>query len=330
MDFNGSRRSMRGGARLGVLGAAFILLFSPVRAWPWGCEGHQAVAMIAEKHMNTHALEMANKLLQSEPIDPALPRYCLSQGLDLMADSSTWADDLRSSRPEASPWHYIDIPRDAPRSAMAKSCPASTGCVTSAIEHQVELLRSDGTDARVRADALRFIIHFGGDLHQPLHCVSNNDLGGNCVPIDFFGNPPIEKNPQYESYAPNLHAIWDSAIILRIKGMESVAQWAASLDQQFSSQAGGWEKEGVNVENWAWESHELADSVVYAKLPVAIPVEKPEPLISCSDDNHISTRMLKLHELVSQQYVDAVAPTLNQQIAKAGVRLAMVLNQIWP
>ncbi len=61
-----------------------------------------------------------------------------------MADSATWADDLRSSRPEASPWHYIDIPRDAPRSALAESCPASTGCVTSALEHQIELLRSDG------------------------------------------------------------------------------------------------------------------------------------------------------------------------------------------
>ena len=88
MEFNCSSRSIRGGARLGVLGAAFILLFSPVRAWPWGCEGHQAVAMIAEKHMSAHALEMANKLLQSAPIDPALSRYCSSQGLDLMADSA--------------------------------------------------------------------------------------------------------------------------------------------------------------------------------------------------------------------------------------------------
>ncbi len=112
-----------------------------------------------------------------------------------MADSATWADDLRSVRPEASAWHYIDIPRDAPRSAMAESCPASTGCVTSALQHQLEFLRSDGVDARVRADALRFIIHFVGDLHQPLHCVSNNDLGGNCVPISFFGNPSGGEKP---------------------------------------------------------------------------------------------------------------------------------------
>ena len=329
MMFHSSKRSMRGGPRLGALGAALIFLFAPLRAWPWGCEGHQAVALIAERHMNAHALEMANKVLQSAPIDPTLARFCPNTGLDLMADSATWADDLRSTRPEASPWHYIDIPRDAPRSALAESCPASTGCVISAIHHQLDLLRSGSTDARTRADALRFVIHFVGDMHQPLHDVTNNDLGGNCVPIDFFGDVPVERNPQSESYSPNLHAVWDYRIIQRMKGTETVAQWAASLDQQFSSQAGAWEKAGINVEDWAWEGHELADSVVYAKVPVAIPVEKPVLVKACSDDNHVSTRLLKLHEVVWQPYVDAVAPTINEQIAKAGVRLAMILNQIW-
>lgn len=330
MGLNCLGRAMGRPSWLALLGAVFILLFSAAPAWPWGCEGHQAVAIIAEKHMNALALAMANKLLQSQPIDPTLSRYCSSQGLDLMADSSTWADDLRGSRPESSPWHYIDIPRDAPRSTQAESCPASTGCVTSAIEHQIELLRTDATDARVRADALRFIIHFVGDLHQPLHCVSNNDLGGNCVPIDFFGNPPVEKNPQYETYTPNLHGIWDVGIIQRMKGSESEGQWAESLNQQFRSRVRGWEKQGINVDNWAWESHELADSVAYAKLPVAVPVEKPLTVKGCSDDDHVSTRLLKLHEHVSQPYVDAAAPTVSEQIAKAGVRLAMVLNQIWP
>jgi hypothetical protein len=288
------------------------------------------VALIAEKHMSSHALEMANKLLQSAPIDPALVRFCSSQGLDLMEDSATWADDLRSSRPEASPWHYIDIPRDAPRGSLAEFCPASSGCVTSAIAHQIETLRDNAADARARADALRFIIHLVGDLHQPLHCVSNNDEGGNCVPIDFFGNAPVERNPQYETYAPNLHGVWDYAIIQRLKGGQSVASWAIALDEQFSARAGAWQKQGVNVEDWAWEGHDLADSVVYPKLPVAIPVEKPVSVKSCADDNHVSTRLLELHEQVTQPYVDAVAPALNEQIAKAGVRLAMVLNQIWP
>jgi hypothetical protein len=169
-----------------------------------------------------------------------------------------------------------------------------------------------------------------GDLHQPLHCVTNNDRGGNCVPIDFFGNAPVESNPQFESYAPNLHAIWDSGIIQHLKGNISTSEWAAQLDQHFASAAGGWEKQGIHLEDWIWEGHELADSLVYDKLPVAIPVEKPVEVKSCADDDHVSTRLLKLHEQVSQSYVDAAAPTINEQIAKAGVRLAMILNQIWP
>ena len=205
MEFNCSRRLMLGGDHVWVLGAALILMLSPVRAWPWGCEGHQAVAMIAEKHMTAHALEKANKLLQSEPIDPALSRYCTSQGLDLMADSATWADNVRSLRPETSPWHFIDISRGAQRSTLAEFCPASTGCVTGAIEHQVELLRANETDARVRADALRFVIHLVGDLHQPLHCVSNNDMGGNCVPVDFFGNAPVVGSTDPVATGPFTH-----------------------------------------------------------------------------------------------------------------------------
>jgi hypothetical protein len=247
-----------------------------------------------------------------------------------MSDSATWADDIRKDRPETSAWHYIDVPRDAPRSAVAKSCPASTGCVTSVLQHQIEVLHSNITDFHARAEALRFVIHFVGDLHQPLHCVTNNDLGGNCVPVDFMGKPPVEKNSQAESYAPDLHGIWDFNIIQRIKGMESVAQWADSLDHKFGSHAREWQKAGIDLDGWAWESHELADSVVYSKLPVSIPVEKPELTKSCVDDGHVSTRMLKLHERVSQQYVDAVGPTIDEQIAKAGIRLAMILNQIWP
>ena len=330
MDGNCAVKPTYQRAWLGTLAVVVVLLFSPLRAWPWGCDGHQAVAMIAEKHMSTHALAMANQLLKSQPIDPTLSRYCSSQGLDLMADASTWADDLRSTRPEASPWHYIDIPRGAPRSAEADSCPAATGCVTSALAHQLELLRSDSTEPRVRADALRFIIHFVGDMHQPLHCVDNNDLGGNCVPVDFFGIAPMERNPQFESYSPNLHAIWDTGILTHLRGAQSVADWADSLDNHFSSWESGWVKDGIKIEDWAWESHELADSVVYAKLPVAIAVEKPVPMKGCMDADHASTRFLKLHEQIAQPYVDAVGPIANEQIVKAGVRLAFILNQVWP
>ena len=306
------------------------LVLTPRPLWPWGCEGHEAVAMIAEKHLTRNALVMVNKILESEPIDPTLRRFCSSQGLDLMADASTWADDERSARPETGPWHYIDIPRGAPESALAESCPASTSCVTAALTRQIELLRNDATDARTRAEALRFVIHFVGDLHQPLHCTTNNDMGGNCVPVTFFGVAPVMPNAQFESYRPNLHAVWDSQLILRIMGSASVQEWAASLERKFSSDAGAWQKEGVNLEAWAWEGHQLAEMAAYGRLSTAIPTEKPVDVKSCSDDNHVAQRLLKLDEQVSEPYQDAVAPVIEQQIAKAGIRLAMILNQIWP
>ena len=330
MAGNRSVRPLRKGLMISLLLGGACALLNPTAAWPWGCEGHQAVAIIAEKHMSPRALAMANELLRSQPIDPTLKRFCTEPGLDPMADAATWADDLKGSRPETSPWHYIDIPRGGPRSALAESCPAATGCVTRAIEHQLDLLRNEGTDGRVRADALRFVIHLVGDLHQPLHCTTNDDMGGNCVPVAFFGNPPAVRNPQYETYAPNLHAIWDYGMIQRMKGSESVKEWAAKLDQQFSAQMGAWQRGSASPEDWAWESHKLAETAVYGQLPVPVPIEKPEPVDSCSADNHIAQRMLNLHEEISQRYQDAVATVIEEQIARAGIRLAMILNQLWP
>ena len=106
-------------------------------------------------------------------------------------------------------------------------------------------------------------------------------------------------------------------------------QWAASIEREFSSQTGAWQKEGVNLEAWAWESHQLAESAAYGRLPASIPTEKPETVVSCSADNHVSQRMLKLEEQVSLRYQNAAAPVIDQQIAKAGIRLAMILNQLW-
>ena len=81
---------------------------------------------------------------------------------------------------------------------------------------------------------------------------------------------------------------------------------------------------------WAWESHEVAGQVVYGDLPAKIAIEEPEPVNTCADDDHISTRMLKLHEEISNQYDEAARATVQEQLAKAGARLAAVLNSVWP
>ena len=141
---------------------------------------------------------MAFKILADGPISPALSRYCKEPNLDPFVDSSTWADDERTVVPDTAPWHFIDIPRGAPESEHGAILPSRHR-----LRHQprwlnqLAILRDPHATAQARADALRYIIHFVGDIHQPLHDTTNNDRGGNCVPVAFFDHAPRETNPTF-------------------------------------------------------------------------------------------------------------------------------------
>lgn len=307
-----------------------LLLLAPCSGWAWGCQGHQVVALIAEKHLTPHARAMVEKILKDGPIDLTLNRYCKDGPADAMSDASTWADDFRSIHAETGPWHYVDIPRGVSEFDLNKLCAESNGCVTHAIRDQLAILRSPGADPQKKGDALRFLIHFVGDLHQPLHATTNNDEGGNCVPVAFFAELPQLRNSDTEGYAPNLHGVWDSNIVERMTGGKTVQQVADEFDRDVAQDIPKWMRDRLDVEGWAWEGSRLAKAVVYGKLPVAIPVEAPVVTSSCADDDHISTRMLNLNEQIGQPYQDAAAPVVKQQVAKAGARLALVLNQLWP
>jgi hypothetical protein len=322
------RHFLRAGIFACVLLLAVVSLPAPARAW--GCKGHQVVALLAEMHLNPRALAMAKKILAEGPIDPSLSRYCKEGGTDPLTDASTWPDDIRGIRPEASPWHYIDIPRGANLRDVEKFCDAKEGCVTRAIRDDIAVLRSTDAGPQKRADALRFLIHFVGDLHQPLHAVTNNDQGGNCVPVAFFNVLPQVRNPQTESYAPNLHGVWDTNILERSTTGKTVDEVATELDQSFHTKIPGWQKGSENVYEWARESYQLAEKNVYGKLPVPIPTEAPATITSCADDNHVSTRMLNLNEHLGESYQNMAVPIVRKRLAQAGARLAMLLNQLWP
>ena len=333
--------------------------FAP-SAHAWGCKGHQAVALIAESHLTPRARETVLSILSAVPIDPTLPRYC-GENADPFADASTWPDDIRKLRPDTPPWHFIDIPRGAPKSDLAKYCPEPESCVTSALTEQVRVLRDSSSSAQAKADALRFIIHFVGDIHQPLHAITNNDMGGNCVPVTFFGQAPqegppgrrlvepggsVQNNPGSGSFHPNLHSIWDTDIVEHLSPNETSSQLASSLDQKFSARISSWLKQPSDFEAWAWESHELAERVAYGKLPHPLPIETPRPMNSCADpqeglpgprqgepgrsDPASHDRLLKIDENLSDDYQNAAAPIVEEQLAKAGARLAALLNSLWP
>jgi hypothetical protein len=313
----------------GVSGAVlrlFILLaisfLGTVPAWAWGCKGHQTVALIAEKQLTPEARQFVEKLLSENPADPQLKRYCGNATRDLMADASTWADDVRPDVKNG-PWHYIDIPRGASRGSLEPYC-GSEGCVTKAIADQLAILKDKTAEPRLRANALRYVIHFVGDLHMPLHATTNNDEGGNCVPVRYLRRSPREN---HNSYTPNLHAIWDTAIVERDMEGAEPAEYAEHLAQVFAADFPKWQAAGIHLDDWAWESYGFAEKVVYGELAPKVPVETPATVHSCTDANNIGQRMLSLHLVAGESYQEAAAPVVEERIAQAGVRLALILNE---
>jgi hypothetical protein len=299
-------------------------------AFGWGCEGHQIVALIARAHLTPAAAAAVDQLLKQSPIDPAVNRFCKDRPPDSMADSSTWADDTKNAE-KTGIWHYIDIPLTvAPstadgRTSLAPWCPPigqsvggkdRAGCVTNAIEYEWGILRDATRPAAERATALRYVIHFVGDIHQPLHDSDTDDHGGNCTAIQFYA----------EDRPANLHAIWDYKLIqheLNNKKI-SLTDLATELDLQYADNGKAWAEQKPDPVEWAWEGFALAKSVTYGDLKPSIPLEKPDPRADCNTERD---KVAALHISISDDYFKQTIPVVNQQLAKAGYRLAALLNQ---
>jgi hypothetical protein len=307
--------------------ALLLLCVSP--AFPWGCQGHRSVALVALEQLTPHARAMTSNLLQGEPSDPSLHRFCHHGDLPPFADVSTWADDIREKRKETAPWHFIDVPLGVARDHMYDACPVATGCVTSALRGQLDVLRSKSSGKAQKAEALMFVIHFVGDLHQPLHASTNNDRGGNCVPVVFFKQEPKESAAS-ENFRPNLHGVWDTDLVDRVAKEHDAARFANDITSEFTTDIHSWKQQPINLDDWAWESHQLAKSTVYGDLAEKITVETPAPVESCADDNHVAKRLFQLHEKIDERYLRDASPVIRRQLARAGTRLAMLLSQIWP
>jgi len=280
--------------------------------------------LVALEQLNPRARTAAAQLLEGPIYDPSLRRFCPASNLPALADLSSWADDIRNQRKETAGWHFIDIPLDGRRNKMAAACPAS-GCVTSAIRKQIEVLRSDSAGKHDKAEALMFLVHFVGDLHQPLHAADNDDRGGNCVAVAFFDHQPETSGPG-QNYRPNLHGVWDTDLLELVAHGQDPAAFADALRSEFASDIRRWIRQPVNVDAWAWESHKVAVKTVYGKLPKKIAVEPPRPVESCADHD-MGKRMYDLHEQIDQRYLRAASPMIRRQLARAGTRLAVVLTK---
>ena len=249
----------------------------PTNAFAWGYTGHRIVAEIAEQFLEPETAHQIRDLLAVENVTT-------------LAEVSTWADQIRMQRPETAPWHYVNIPVHPPEGDpdgydAARDCP-NGACVVAKIGQFARVLVDRKVPERQRLEALKYLVHFIGDVHQPLHASNNRDRGGNEVPVAFLGRQT------------NLHAVWDSGIIEpAVKGDER--GYAMQLTRRITQAELSQWSQGDPI-SWANESHDVATSSVYGELQHA--------------------------GALPDSYEAQALPIVNEQLERAGVRLAKVLN----
>lgn len=291
-----------------MFAVACLALCVPSISFGWGPGGHMMTAQIAFDRLNPRAKAQA-KMLLAVPIDPAAVS---AQSRDFV-NAAHWADDLRSvpAFKFLAPLHFID----KPFSTDGTQLPAiPTPNIITALRDNVKILRTS-QDKNARARALRLIIHFVGDIHQPLHCAERvggalpgGDQGGNLVTIKI-----ADANGNLRSI--NLHSYWDGGLESFPKGGPP-PQWlppplskippAAALARNAYPPTDPILRlhDPFNYPAWANESFALARSVVYPGISTGM-----EP---------------------SAAYRSKGVKVARQRVAWGGYRLAALLNSIWP
>jgi hypothetical protein len=272
----------------------------PHQALAWGDDGHKVVALVAQSFLDTDVRKRVNALLAADT--DSLTAHDI-------ANAATWADKFRDAntgggRQRTSQWHFVDIEIKAPD--LDKACfnypPVPTGtvasdgpaadCVVDKIQEFAAELANPATDLEEQVVALKFLLHFVGDLHQPLHSSDDNDRGGNNKKVSAAG-----------FRAGNLHHYWDTEFVNQLetdpKSIASDLIGHISKGQISAWQAG-------SPSDWAMESFKVAKEDAYGQLP--------EP----------STRG---SYRLTEEYISTATDDVAQQLSKAGVRLALILNK---
>ena len=209
-----------------------LLLISPSSVLAWGANGHRIVGRIAANHLTAEAAVAVTSLLGAESLDQA----------------ATWADDIRNDpdwQPplkNPSPWHYISIDDGETLETTVRN---PDGDVLEAIERFSAVLRDPQATRPAKQEALRFVIHFVGDVHQPLHVGRRADRGGNDVEVTLFGDKT------------NLHSVWDSGLIESEK--LSFSELAAFIDRPTLGDVRAWQSSAPA--DWVRESKAARDRV---------------------------------------------------------------------
>lgn len=264
-----------------------LISLAPAPAFAWSRLGHWLVAELASYQLSPAAKAQVAQLLAGEQ-DATL------------GGVSYWADALRDQDPDrfkaTSRWHYINAQGAGCGFEVARDCP-NGDCAVAAIEAQLKTLADRSKPQAARRDALKFIVHIVGDVHQPMHAGNRADSGGNQFQIS------LRTDIEPEAYArssyvngvmgTNLHSIWDYYILAEAK--RTPATYAAFLKKRVPRIRAG--RLGTPL-SWAEESCRMID---------------PKGIYP---NTHV----------MDSSYLDAQRPLAEQRVALGAARLAAVLN----
>lgn len=194
----------------------------------WGVTGHRATGEIAEKHLSKRAKRKIKKLLKGEGL----------------AFVSTYADGIKSDEKynKFYSWHYVNMPLDGNYNTAIKN---SKGDLVTGIEHCVIVLKDEKSSIEEKQFYLKMLVHFLGDLHQPMHVGQKEDKGGNTIQLEWFNK------------GTNLHRVWDTDIL---------SNWGMSylelaMNTKELSEEEIKEIEKGTVIDWLQDTHKLTKKV---------------------------------------------------------------------
>lgn len=273
------RASLAGLALFLLVGGAGHPAAPPSAAVPgvWGANGHRIVGEIAQHYLT----EAAQAGLRALVADTSLARL------------STWADEIRSD-PDwdcASTWHYVTVEDELTYATARKN---RDGDVIEAMKRQEQVLRDPAAPVARKREALKFLVHFVGDVHQPLHVGRGADRGGNAVTVHWFGEQT------------NLHSVWDTKIIEN-KNL-SFTEYTRFINHPSAAQVTAWQNS--TCLDWAAESAALRDA-----------------LYSLDDLTPHIDREGRFN--LGYVYAYQKTPLVDRRLLQGGVRLAGLLNNIF-
>lgn len=207
---------------------SFIATASPTN-FDWGKTGHRTTGKIAEKYLSREAKRKIAKLLDGQSL----------------AFVSTFGDDIKSDPQydKYNPWHYVNLPKGETEYELEKA--AEGGDLVQAIKNSIEVLKDEDASKEKKAFYLKLLVHFMGDLHQPLHTGRGEDRGGNDIKLEWFGDDT------------NLHRVWDSEMIESFDmSYTELARNAPELSEEEVEEIA----EG-DVLDWMYESKQLSERV---------------------------------------------------------------------